>query len=43
MGGAYQDAFRVGEGVLMYQLTDAGLAAEMTLSGSKYYKDDELN
>ncbi len=43
MGGAYQDAFRVGEGVLMYQLTDAGLAAEMTLSGSKYFKDDELN
>jgi lipid-binding SYLF domain-containing protein len=43
MGGAYQDAFRVGDGVLMYQLTDAGLTAEMTLTGTKYFKDDELN
>jgi lipid-binding SYLF domain-containing protein len=43
MGGAYQDAFRVGEGVWMYQLTDTGLAAELTLTGTKYFKDDELN
>jgi lipid-binding SYLF domain-containing protein len=43
MGGAFQDAFRVGEGVLMYQLTDAGLTAELTLTGTKYFKDDELN
>lgn len=42
-GGAYQDAFRVGEGVLMYQVTDAGLAAELTLTGTKYFKDEELN
>jgi lipid-binding SYLF domain-containing protein len=42
-GGAFQDAFRVGDGVWMYQLTDAGLAAELTLTGTKYYKDDELN
>jgi lipid-binding SYLF domain-containing protein len=42
-GGAYQDAFRVGEGVLMYQLTDTGLAAELTLTGTKYFKDSELN
>jgi len=43
MGGAFQDAFRVGDGVWMYQLTDAGLTAELTLTGTKYFKDDELN
>jgi lipid-binding SYLF domain-containing protein len=43
MGGAFQDAFRVGEGVWMYPLTDAGLTAELTLTGTKYFKDDELN
>jgi lipid-binding SYLF domain-containing protein len=42
-GAAFQDAFRVGEGVWLYQLTDAGLAAEFTLSGTKYFKADELN
>jgi lipid-binding SYLF domain-containing protein len=42
-GAAFQDAFRVGEGVWLYQLTDTGLAAEFTLSGTKYFKADELN
>jgi len=27
----------------MYQLTDTGLAAEMTGKGTKYYKDSDLN
>ncbi len=42
-GGAYQDATIVAPGVLMYQLTDSGLAAEITGKGTKYYKDTDLN
>ena len=42
-GTAYQGAASVTPGVWMYQLTDEGLAAEITGKGTKYYKDDELN
>lgn len=42
-GGAYQGAVAVSDGVWMYQLTDKGLAAEITLKGTKYYKNSELN
>jgi lipid-binding SYLF domain-containing protein len=42
-GGALQGAAIVAPGVLMYQLTDSGLAAEITGKGTKYYKDSELN
>ena len=42
-GDAYQDATLVAPGVLMYQLTDSGLAAEITGKGTKYYKNTELN
>jgi lipid-binding SYLF domain-containing protein len=42
-GNAYQDATLVGPGVLMYQLTDSGLAAELTGKGTKYYKNTDLN
>lgn len=42
-GGALQDAVIVAPGVLMYQLTDSGLAAEITGKGTKYYKNSELN
>lgn len=42
-GGAYQGAVNVGDGILMYQLTKNGLAAEITLKGTKYYKNSELN
>lgn len=42
-GGALQDATVVAPGVLMYQLTDSGLAAEITGKGTKYYKNTELN
>jgi lipid-binding SYLF domain-containing protein len=42
-GDAYQDATVVAPGVLMYQLTDSGLAAEITGKGTKYYKSSELN
>ena len=42
-GDAYQDAVVVAPGVLMYQLTDSGLAAEITGKGTKYYKSADLN
>jgi lipid-binding SYLF domain-containing protein len=42
-GEAYQDATVVAPGVLMYQLTDSGIAAEITGKGTKYYKDSNLN
>jgi lipid-binding SYLF domain-containing protein len=36
-------AVSVMPGVWIYQLTDDGLALELTAKGTKYYKDDELN
>jgi lipid-binding SYLF domain-containing protein len=42
-GGSYQGATQVMPGVWMYQLTDKGLALELTGKGTKYYKDDDLN
>jgi len=42
-GGAYQGAMSVSPGVWVYQLTDTGLAAELTAKGTKYYKDKDLN
>jgi lipid-binding SYLF domain-containing protein len=42
-GGAYQGAMSVSPGVWLYQLTDEGLALELTSKGTKYYKNDDLN
>ena len=42
-GDAYQGAIPVSQGVWVYQLTDKGVALELTAKGTKYYKDDELN
>jgi lipid-binding SYLF domain-containing protein len=36
-------AASVDQGVWLYQLTDDGLAAEITLKGSQYFKDKDLN
>jgi len=33
----------VADGVWMYQLTDKGVALELTAKGTKYYKDGDLN
>ena len=33
----------VSPGVWLYQITGRGLAAQLTISGTKYYRDDELN
>ncbi len=42
-GGAMSGAVSVADGVWMYQLTDNGLAVEISATGTKYYKDDDLN
>jgi lipid-binding SYLF domain-containing protein len=42
-GGALAGAASVAPGVWMYQLTDTGLAAEITAKGTKYFKDSGLN
>ena len=42
-GGSLQGAASVSPGVWMYQMTDKGLALELTGKGTKYFKDDDLN
>jgi len=42
-GGAYSGAVEVAPGVLVYQITKNGVALQLTLQGTKYYKDDDLN
>ena len=42
-GRSFEGATAVAPGVWLYQLTSSGLAAEITIKGSKYFKDKELN
>jgi lipid-binding SYLF domain-containing protein len=42
-GGAMAGAASVSDGVWVYQMTEKGLAAEITVKSTKYYKDDDLN
>lgn len=42
-GNAYQGAVAVAPGVWLYQVTGDGLALELTVKGTKYYKDGDLN
>jgi len=42
-GGAFAGAMSISPGVWLYQLTDDGLALELTAKGTKYYKDSNLN
>ncbi|HUO08779.1 MAG TPA: YSC84-related protein [Phycisphaerae bacterium] len=42
-GGALQGAMPIAPDVWLYQMTDAGLALELTAKGTKYYKDEGLN
>jgi lipid-binding SYLF domain-containing protein len=42
-GASYQGAVSVSPGVWLYQLTDKGLAFELTVKGTKYFKDSNLN
>ncbi|WP_368564695.1 YSC84-related protein [Pseudoxanthomonas sp. UTMC 1351] len=42
-GVSYAGAMSVSPGVWVYQITDDGLAAELTVKGTKYYRDNNLN
>ena len=42
-GGAISGAVEVAPDVYVYQITKNGLALQLTLQGTKYYKDDDLN
>ena len=42
-GAAFAGAMSVAPGVWLYQLTDDGLALELTAKGTKYYRDSDLN
>jgi lipid-binding SYLF domain-containing protein len=42
-GAAYSGAVEVASGIWVYQITKNGLALQLTLQGTKYYKDDDLN
>ncbi len=42
-GGAYQGAIQIADGIWVYQMTESGLAVELTAKGTKYYKDKDLN
>ena len=42
-GDSVQGAVSILPGVWLYQLTETGLAAELSVKGTKYFKDKELN
>ena len=42
-GQAYSGASEIAPGVWVYQITKEGLALQVTLQGTKYYKEDSLN
>jgi lipid-binding SYLF domain-containing protein len=42
-GGSMAGAASVSDGVWMYQMTEKGLAAEITAKSTKYYKDHDLS
>jgi lipid-binding SYLF domain-containing protein len=42
-GGGSAGAVTFGDGVKMYQLSDTGAIVGVSITGAKYYKDDDLN
>lgn len=42
-GGSLAGAVSVSPGIYIYQITDAGLAATLTVAGTKFFKDTDLN
>jgi len=42
-GGTFAGAVSISPGVYLYQLTETGLAASVTLSGTKFFKDTDLH
>lgn len=43
VGAGVTGAASVSPGVWVYQITDDGVAVELTVKGTKYYRDNELN
>ena len=42
-GGAFEGAVQAASGIFVYQMTTKGLAAELSLKGTNYYRDKKLN
>jgi lipid-binding SYLF domain-containing protein len=42
-GGMFSGAAAVSPGVYLYQVTQTGLAATLTVGGTKFFKDGDLN
>ena len=42
-GGLFNGAVEVQPGVWLYQISDAGLALDLTVEGTKYFQDPNLN
>lgn len=42
-GGLYDGAVEAAPGAWLYQISDAGLVLELTVQGTKYFKDPDLN
>lgn len=42
-GGSVSMGMSIAPDVMLYQVTDVGIAAQATIQGTKYYKDDDLN
>ena len=42
-GGMFTGSVSVSPGVFVYQITDTGLAAQITATGTRFFKDDALN
>ena len=42
-GAGFAGAMSIAPGIWLYQLSDDGIALELTAKGTKYYKDSDLN
>jgi lipid-binding SYLF domain-containing protein len=42
-GGSFSGAASISPGIYMFQLTDTGLSASITVGGTKFYKDPDLH
>lgn len=42
-GGAFEGAVQAAPGIFVYQMTTKGLAVELSLKGTNYYRDKKLN
>jgi lipid-binding SYLF domain-containing protein len=42
-GGLYDGAVEAAPGAWLYQISEAGLVLELTVQGTKYFKDSDLN